>query len=75
MVFDHADLFGHGFINCLASNLLLCLFHKKLMICETMSLVFAKQIICNFVLSYTVIEEFNLFIQYMLRTNLTKSGS
>ena len=56
VVFDHADRFGHDFINCLDSNLLLCPFHKKLIICE-MSLVFAKQIVCDLVLSCIVIEE------------------
>ena len=38
--FDHAGWFGHGFIIYLASDLLLCPFHrayKKLVICERMS--------------------------------------
>ena len=40
--FDHADWFGYGFINRLASDSLLCPFHKKMIICEKMSLVFCK---------------------------------
>ena len=38
---------GHGFINCLASALLLCPFHKELIICEKMTLVFCQTDIKN----------------------------
>ena len=35
LVFDQAERFSHQcLINCLASDLLLCPFHKKLIICE-----------------------------------------
>ena len=53
--------FGHGFINCMASNLLLCPFHKKQIICVKISLVFLPKIICV-VLSCIAIEQFNLSI-------------
>ena len=72
LFFNHVDWFGHGFL-CLAPNLLLSPFHKKLLIFETMSLVFAEQIIHDLVLSCIVIEEFNPFIH--VRTYLTKFGS
>ena len=57
--------FGHGFINCLASDLLLCHFHKELTIWEKMSLVFCQTDNPWFsFIMYMIfaIEEFNLFI-------------
>ena len=60
MVFNHASWSGHGFIKCLATDLLLCPLQKKLIICEMSLVFFAKQIICNLVLSRIVIEQFNL---------------
>ena len=52
--------FDYGFINCLASDHLLCHFHKKLIICEV-SLVLPKQIIFDLVLSCILIEYGNPF--------------
>ena len=57
--FDHAGWFGHGFINCLRLDRLLCFFYKKLIIWEKMPLFFAKQIICDLISSCIVIEQFN----------------
>ena len=39
-----AGLFGHGFINFLASDLLLCPFHKKLEICKEISFVSSQTV-------------------------------
>ena len=58
VVFDHAVWLSHGFINCLASDLLLCPFHKKL-IRRRCHWFVAKQIILDLVLScHFAIEQF-----------------
>ena len=59
MVWFNLVWFGHGFINCLASDLLFCPFHKKLRILEQKSCGFAKQIIRDLVSSCFVLEQVN----------------